>query len=83
MDIADAAAMVGFFFLTGANKFDAPCEDACDANDDGRLDVADVVFILEYMFIPNSTVPPDPGPLMPGPDPTDDNLGCDGGPKEC
>ena len=83
VNIADAAAMVGFFFLEGANRFDAPCEDACDANDDGRLDAADVVFILEYMFVPNSPVPADPGPLMPGPDPTDDELGCDGGPKKC
>ncbi len=83
VDIADAAAMVGFFFLQGDAKFNAPCEDSCDANDDGRLDAADVVFILEYMFVPNSPEPPAPGPLMPGADPTDDALGCEGGPKEC
>ena len=83
VDIADAAAMVGYFFLQGNARFEAPCDDACDANDDGRLDAADVVFILEYMFVPNSPVPPAPGPLMPGPDPTDDALRCEGGPKEC
>jgi hypothetical protein len=83
VDIADAAAMVGYFFLQGNARVEAPCDDACDANDDGRLDAADVVFILEYMFVPNSPVPPAPGPLMPGPDPTDDALRCEGGPKEC
>lgn len=83
VDIADAAAMVGFFFLQGASRFDAPCEDACDANDDGRLDVADVVYILEYMFIPNMPAPPAPGPELPGVDPTPDSLGCDGAPSIC
>lgn len=78
VDIADAAAMVGFFFLEAANHFPAPCEDACDANDDGLLDVADVVFILEYMFVAGSPPPPDPGPLEPGFDPTEDDLGCPG-----
>ena len=83
VDIADAAAMVGFFFLQGAMKFNAPCEKACDANDDGRLDAADVVFILEYMFVPDKPEPPAPGPLFPGFDPTVDTLTCEGGPRKC
>jgi hypothetical protein len=83
VDIADAAAMVGFFFLQGAQRFAAPCEDACDANDDGRLDAADVIFILEFMFVPNKPQPPDPGPNRAGSDPTPDSLGCVGGPLSC
>lgn len=77
VDIADPAAMVGFFFLDEDRGFVAPCEDACDANDDGVLDASDVVFILEYMFVPGSPIPPDPGPLEPGVDPTPDDLTCD------
>ncbi len=83
VDIADAAAMVGHFFLDPPWKFDAPCQDACDANDDGRLDAADVVFILEYLFVPEKPQPPAPGPIFPGFDETPDELGCEGGPKKC
>ncbi|MBI4602026.1 MAG: hypothetical protein HY721_08700 [Planctomycetes bacterium] len=83
VDIADAAAAVGYLFLTGDAKFDAPCDDACDANDDGRLDAADVVFILNYLFVANSPKPPAPGPLRPGKDPTPDSLGCKGGEADC
>ena len=78
VDIADAAAAVGFIFLRGADRFEAPCEKACDANDDGRLDAADIVFTLEYLFIPGSPLPPAPGPLQPGLDPTPDDLTCTG-----
>jgi hypothetical protein len=83
VDIADAAAMVGFFFLTGEAAFDAPCEDACDANDDGMLDASDVVFALEFLFVPGSPRPPRPGPDRAGVDPTLDNLGCEGAPRRC
>ena len=83
VNIADAAAQVGYFFLEGDQKFEAPCEKACDANDDGRLDASDVVFLLGYMFIPDSPVPPAPGPLFPGVDETPDDLTCEGGPKKC
>ncbi len=83
VNIADAAAAVGFIFLDGAQKFNAPCEDACDANDDGRLDAADVVFILEYLFVPNMPEPPAPGAIFPGSDETADDLGCEGAPTRC
>jgi hypothetical protein len=83
VDIADAAAAVGYFFFSGDAKFNAPCDDACDANDDGRLDVADVVFHLNYLAIPKSPKPPAPGPTRRGTDPTRDSLGCAGGRTEC
>lgn len=79
VDIADAAAMVGYFFLKGDKKFAAPCDDACDANDDGRLDASDVVYILNYLFVPKSPKPPSPGPTSAGSDPTNDKLSCEGG----
>ncbi len=79
VDISDAAAMVGYFFFKGDKQFLAPCDDACDANDDGRLDASDVVFILNYLFVPKSPKPPAPGPTSAGSDPTKDSLACDGG----
>ena len=82
VDIADAAAQVGHVFLDGNNGYDAPCEDACDANDDGLLDAADVVFLLQFLFTPNS--PDLPAPFSnTGPDTTDDALGCVGGNIRC
>jgi len=80
VDIADPAAMVGFMFL---NEFDAPCEDACDANDDGLLDAGDVVFILNYLFVGGSPRPPPPGAKRPGTDEESDTLGCSAGESEC
>jgi hypothetical protein len=61
VDIADAAALVSYLFLTGMYKFDPPCLDACDCNDDGRIDLADVVCVLRYLF-QKGKFPPAPGP---------------------
>ena len=83
IDIADAAAAVGHIFLKGDAHFETPCQDACDANDDGKLDAADVVFILSYLFVPKSSSPPAPGPISAGVDPTSDDLTCEGGTVEC
>ena len=30
--------------------FPPPCQDACDANDDGKINLADAVFLLNYLF---------------------------------
>ncbi|MBI4586049.1 MAG: hypothetical protein HY717_18730 [Planctomycetes bacterium] len=78
VEISDAAAVISFLFLTGAWRFHPSCLDACDANDDGRVDFADSVFILRYLF-KFGTVPPDPGPNQAGPDPTGDRLDCKAG----
>ncbi len=93
VDIADAAAVVSFLFLPGTWKFNPPCLDACDCNDDGRIDLADAVCILQYLF-QQGRFPPAPGPGIrlndqpnpnmveetpPGEDPTADKLDCDGG----
>jgi hypothetical protein len=85
VDIADAAASVSALFGRGNWKFDPPCFDACDCNDDGTFDLADTVCILKFMF-EFGEFPKDPGPgfkedgteLPPGPDPTPDALDCKG-----
>lgn len=92
VDIADAAAAVSYLVGTGPKAFSPPCLDACDCNDDGRIDLADVVCILKYLF-ELGTFPPAPGPgyretglpnpnsvepSPPGPDPTPDALDCRG-----
>jgi hypothetical protein len=77
VDISDAAAVISFLFYTGTWQFIPPCLDACDANDDGRVDLADSVVILRYLFkFDNTPKPPFPEP---GVDPTSDRLTCDGG----
>ncbi|MBI4582783.1 MAG: hypothetical protein HY717_01940 [Planctomycetes bacterium] len=78
VDISDAAAVISFLFLTGTWKFHPKCLDACDANDDARIDLADAVAILRYLFKFAPPLPA-PGPTALGPDPTGDKLDCKGG----
>jgi len=50
------------------------CPDACDTNDDGILNMADSVYLLNWLF-KFGEIPPAPGPYDDGPDPTlDDTL---------
>ncbi len=92
VDIADAAAAVSYLIGSGPKAFSPPCLDACDCNDDGRIDLSDVVCILKYLF-ELGPFPPAPGPGLretgqpnpnqveptpPGPDPTADLLDCRG-----
>jgi len=77
VDISDAAAVISFLFLTGTWQYHPVCLDACDANDDGRVDLADSVYILRYLFkFDRDPKPPFPGA---GPDPTGDKLSCGAG----
>lgn len=50
------------------------CESALDANDDGDLDIADGVYVGNYLYI-GGPPPPPPFPTE-GPDPTPDSLSC-------
>ncbi|MEM7233301.1 MAG: hypothetical protein AAF517_14080, partial [Planctomycetota bacterium] len=87
VEISDAAALVSYLFRREQTTFEPPCIDACDANDDGRLDLADVMGVLNFLFLPGAGLPPAPGPgfdasiqrIGPGVDPTDDPLGCEAG----
>ena len=51
------------------------CEDACDGNDDGVLDLGDAVYLLRWLFR-GGLIPPPPGPFVFGIDPTEDQLDC-------
>jgi hypothetical protein len=77
VDIADAASVISALFYTGTWKYEPACDKACDANDDGRMDLADSVFLLRYLFRNNEGAlnikPPYPAA---GADPTVDKLTC-------
>ena len=52
------------------------CRDAADVDDDGAIEIDDVLGILEYLFfLGQAPQPPFP---MPGRDPSEDDLGCEG-----
>jgi len=58
-------------FLMGA----LGCSDAADSNDSGALDLADAIYVFNYLFV-GGALPPAPG-LSCGVDPTDtDPLDC-------
>jgi len=71
VDLSDAATVLGQQF----NGLPVGCDDACDANDDGKINLADSVYLLNYLFLFGPTTPA-PGPEERGGDPTEDNLGC-------
>jgi hypothetical protein len=75
VDIADAAHIISSLFAADMYRPLPVCLDACDANDDGRLDLADAITVLRYLF-QRGKIPPQPGPLTPGFDPTEDLLDC-------
>ena len=92
LNIGDAGALLTLLFF---QPFEVQCLDACDCNDDGRLDISDILCILRYLFDSGDTPPP-PGPGIlpfttgdrliptgPGPDPTADELDCVGGGNMC
>ena len=79
VDLADAAAILANQFGT----FDITCSDACDVNDDGLLNMADSVAVLNWLF-KDGAAPPAPGPIDDGPDETEDSLpGCDSDDTSC
>ena len=77
VDLSDAVFLFNYLFLGGS----APgCDDGADATDDGVLDLTDGIFILNFLFLGGGELPPpSPFTLCPGPDPTEDDLGCEDG----
>lgn len=71
IDISDPIGILTFLFL-GNDRI--TCYDAADSNDDGRIDITDVVTLLSVQFLGVGQIPP-PGPAV-GPDPTPDDLTC-------
>lgn len=70
VDVHDALAILAYLFRQAS----IDCRDAADVDDDGRLTVADAIRILLYLYA-GGREPARPF-AAPGPDPTDDALGC-------
>ena len=79
VDLADSATTIASQF----SGLPILCADACDANDDGIINLADAVFGMNWLF-KFGTAPPAPGPFDDGPDPTEDMLPvCDSDDTGC
>ncbi len=61
---------------------DPGCDDACDSNDDGEVDISDPITTLEVLFLGQGSIPL-PGSRDCGVDPTQDELSCKRSPKSC
>ena len=70
LNLLDATEMLFQLFLVD----DSVCSDALDANDDGAFNIADPLFLLDYLFSGGSPIS-DPSGVC-GEDPTVDNLTC-------
>ena len=72
LDISDGIHMLGYIFDTTPAPF---CLDVLDANDDGRINLTDPLFLMRHIFL-GTTPPPPPSLDEPGRDPTPDDLPC-------
>ena len=70
-NITDAIKVFGYLFL---NSSEPACLDACDANDDAKIQIADGIFILGFLFL-DTAIFPEPFPEM-GVDLTPDPYLC-------
>ena len=71
LDVADAVNSLAFLFLGGT----LGCVDSADVSDDGNVNIADPVALLNVLFSPTGGSPPPPYPDC-GFDPTADNHQC-------
>lgn len=79
VDLADAASVLGVQFF----GLESLCHDACDANDDGTINLADSVYLLNWLF-KFGPEPLAPGPYTDGADTTEDSLPvCDSPDTQC
>lgn len=79
VNLADVVYLLGFLFVSGGTTPNQlPCRDACDANDDGSLNLADAVALLNSLFgIPPASLPAPNVVVGCGSDPTPaDPLDC-------
>ncbi len=70
VDVSDAVTILMYLFGSAGPL---QCPDSGDVNDDGSIDISDAVYLLSYLFA-HGRPPPDPGPVVPGEDPTSDSL---------
>jgi hypothetical protein len=66
--------LLDYLHFAGAEP---PCLDAADADDSGRLDLADALVLMNFLFLAGQALPP-PGTRTPWFDPTGDDLSCGG-----
>lgn len=71
VNITDPVFQLNTQFLGAPRWF---CDDACDADDNGHIGLADAIYLLQYLFL-EGPPPPFPGPSECGIDITDDFLG--------
>ena len=72
VNISDAVTLLLHLFRGESLR----CRDAADVGDDGSIRIDDAVAILEYLFLLGQA--PKPPFPMPGRDPSDDDLDCEG-----
>ena len=72
VDLADAIFMLQNLFMGGQAP---PCADAADANDDGRLNLLDPIWVIQFLVGNLGSSLPEPF-TQPGDDLTNDTLGC-------
>ena len=76
VDIADAQTVLGVLFRGDPEKLD--CEKSADFNDSAKLDIADPIATLRFLFL-GADDPPQPFSAC-GRDPTTDTLTCGASP---
>lgn len=72
-DIADPISLLAHLFAVGGGSSPLPCRDACDSNDDGKLQISDAIYSLGAIV--GGSSPPLPWPDC-GVDPTEDPICC-------
>jgi CHRD domain-containing protein len=72
VDVSDIVTTLTYLFQGGARPY---CLDAADDNDDGGVDVSDAIAGIFFLYQNGGSLP-EPGALIPGSDPTADNLYC-------
>ncbi len=74
VDIGDCVQILDALFQDAAHGA-LDCRDAADTNDDGAVEISDVVSVLSYLFLGGRSPPPPIAAI--GEDPTGDGLDCD------
>lgn len=69
LSLSDAITILSY--LIGSTTL--ACDDAADSNDDGAVSVADVIYLLGFLFAGGAPPPP---PSVCSTDPTVDTLSC-------
>lgn len=72
--VRDALFIVSAIFSAGPF---VPCPDAQDVNDDGLVDIVDLIELLNFGYMAGAIPIPAPGTIVCGPDPTPDDLDCE------